>query len=57
MNGDETREMDDAWRAYLVQRDETTPEHLRFGWNPRKLFEAGWTAANVRSSGWYSGRE
>ena len=57
MNGEESREMDDAWRAYLVKREEETPPHLRFGWNPRKLFEAGFEAGVVRSSGWYGGKE
>ena len=60
MDGDATREMDEAWRAYLVERDEK-PEHLRFGWNPKKSFIAGYLAgakfasrddAEVRSSGW-----
>ena len=58
MNGEVQRDMDDAWEAYLVEREETKKDkHLGHGWNPRKAFEAGWKAGQVRSSGWYSGNE
>ena len=58
MNGEITRDMDEAWKSYLVEREELKQDtHLGHGWNPRKVFEAGWKAAEVRASGWYSGRE
>jgi len=58
MDGEATRDMDDAWREYVTERDEQKKEsHLGRAWNPRKAFEAGWKAAQVRSSGWYSGNE
>lgn len=58
MNGQEARDMDEAWRAYLVEHEESKQgTHLGRGWNPQKAFEAGWKAAQVRSSGWYSGNE
>lgn len=57
MNGDVERDMDEAWQAYLIQREESKSQGLGRGWNPRKVFEAGWQAGVVRSSGWYSGRE
>lgn len=58
MNGDDARDMDEAWKAYLIERDEGKKDtHLGRGWNPRSAFEAGWRAAQVRSSGWYSGHE
>lgn len=58
MNGEATREMDAAWREYLVEREEITPPQLRHGWSPRRAFEAGWKANEaLRASGWYSGRE
>ena len=58
MDGERTRDMDDAWLAYLVEREELrNSTHLGRGWNPQKVFEAGWRAAEVRASGWYSGQE
>jgi hypothetical protein len=59
MDGNETRDMDDAWREYLTERERLKSElgAAGFGWNPRKVFEAGWNAGTVRASGWYSGRE
>ena len=58
MDGEAQRDMDQAWREYLVERDDVREStHLGRGWNPRKVFEAGWKAAVVRSSGWYSGNE
>jgi hypothetical protein len=58
VNGEPTRGMDDAWREYLVEREEVKQEsHLGRGWNPKAAFEAGWKAAQLRSSGWYSGNE
>ena len=56
MNGDDARDMDDAWRNYLVAREQSDPI-LSKGWNPRKAFEAGFEAAVVRASGWYGGKE
>ena len=38
MNGERTEEMNEAWLAYLDARGDSR------GWNPRKIFEAGWTA-------------
>lgn len=57
MNGEESRDMDAAWREYLVKREEKKSEGIGFGWNPRSVFEAGFEAAVVRSSGWYGGKE
>ena len=57
MNGELQRDMDQAWREYLVEKERAKAEGVGFGWNPRKAFEAGWKAAVVRSSGWYSGNE
>lgn len=58
MDGEATRDMDDAWREYVTEREEVKQStHLGRGWNPKKAFEAGWKAAQVRSSGWYSGNE
>jgi hypothetical protein len=57
MNGDAERDMDDAWRAYLSERDELKKQGLGYGWNPQQIFASGWKAAETRSSGWYSGRE
>lgn len=57
MNGEESRDMDAAWREYLVKREEKKSEGIGFGWNPRSAFEAGFEAAVVRSSGWYGGKE
>lgn len=57
MNGEEQRDMDEAWAEYLFDREELKKKGLGYGWNPHKAFEAGWKAAVVRSSGWYSGRE
>ena len=57
MDGDVERDMDEAWQAYLILREESKAQGLGRGWNPRKVFEAGWQAGVVRSSGWYSGRE
>ncbi len=58
MNGEVTRDMDEAWQAYLVEREEVRQSsHLGRGWNPQAVFEAGWKAAQVRASGWYSGNE
>lgn len=58
MDGEVGRDMDDAWAAYLAEREDMRQgTHLGRGWNPRKVFEAGWKAAEVRASGWYSGNE
>lgn len=57
MDGEKTRDMDDAWLAYLSEKEQAKAEGVGFGWNPRKAFEAGWKAAEVRASGWYSGNE
>lgn len=57
MNGEQARDMDEAWAEYLVEREDRREQGLGYGWNPRRVFEAGWQAAQVRSSGWYSGRE
>lgn len=57
MNGDNARDMDEAWAEYLTEREESRQKGLGFGWNPQKIFEAGWKAGTVRSSGWYSGKE
>ena len=58
MNGEQARDMDQAWEAYLVEREEVRKStHLGRGWNPQAVFEAGWKAAQVRSAGWYSGNE
>ena len=43
MRGEQTEEMDAAWRRYLDDRGESR------GWNPRKLFDAGWTAKKEES--------
>jgi hypothetical protein len=58
MDGEKGRDMDEAWLAYLTEREELKKEtHLGRAWNPQKVFEAGWKAAQLRSSGWYSGNE
>lgn len=57
MDGEKTRDMDEAWLEYVYEREEAKKVGLGRGWNPRKAFEAGWRAAEVRSSGWYSGHE
>jgi len=58
VDGEVGRDMDDAWREYLAEREEVRKStHLGRGWNPQAVFEAGWKAAQVRSSGWYSGNE
>jgi hypothetical protein len=57
MNSEVGRDMDEAWAAYISEREDQREQGLGRGWNPRKVFEAGWKAAEVRSSGWYSGRE
>lgn len=58
MDGEVGRDMDDAWAAYLAEREEVRQStHLGRGWNPQAVFEAGWKAAQVRASGWYSGNE
>ena len=60
VNGEVTRDMDDAWREYLAKRDEKSAE-LKFGWNPKHCFVSGYLAGqatvnrndgDVRSSGW-----
>ena len=60
LDGRITNEMDASWRAYLAKREER-PKALRFGWNPKNCFDAGFLAgmnlvarddAEVRSSGW-----
>lgn len=57
MDGEVGRDMDQAWAEYISERDELKKQGIGHGWNPRKAFEAGWKAAEVRSSGWWSGRE
>lgn len=57
MNGDEARDMDQAWSEYLVKREEKKSQGVGFGWNPRREFEAGFQAGVLRSSGWYGGKE
>lgn len=57
MNGEAQRDMNQAWREYLSEKEQAKAEGVGFGWNPRKAFEAGWKAATIRSSGWYSGNE
>jgi len=57
MNSEVGRDMDEAWAAYISEREDQREQGLGRGWNPRKVFEAGWKAAEVRSSGWYSGNE
>lgn len=57
MNGEKQRDMDDAWLAYVYEREELKKTGVGYGWNPKKIFEAGWAAGETRSSGWYSGRE
>ncbi len=57
MDGEKTRDMDQAWMAYLSEKEQEKAKGLGRAWNPRKAFEAGWRAAEVRSSGWYSGHE
>ena len=39
MNGEGAEDMDKAWRAYLVQRGDSK------GWNPKRVFEAGYISA------------
>ena len=56
-----TSEMDEAWRAYVSERNEAG---LSKGWNPRKAFEAGYISSfvkyrdsEVRASGWVGSDE
>jgi hypothetical protein len=44
MNGDRNEEMDAAWLKYLIDRGDAK------GWNPRKIFEAGWEARDGETS-------
>lgn len=38
MDGERSEEMNLAWLRYLVERGDSK------GWNPRLVFEAGWSA-------------
>lgn len=40
MNGERSEEMNAAWLRYLEERGDS------MGWNPRKIFEAGWEASD-----------
>jgi hypothetical protein len=55
-----TSEMDAAWRAYVSERSGLEAK----GWNPRKVFEAGYISSfakyrdgEVRASGWVGSDE
>lgn len=43
MSADEAIEVQQAWEQFLVERGDSK------GWNPRRVFEAGWNAARGES--------
>jgi hypothetical protein len=60
-------DMEKAWEELLESRNNEVPK--RYGWNIRRVFEAGFSAGSksvrprlytahdeVRSSGWFGGR-
>lgn len=57
MDGRFTDEMDEAWRRYVLAREDDPAK--RYGFNPQSVFAAGWISCfnslrdgEVRASGW-----